>query len=124
MLKFETVEFIVAVNVPDPPPTSTPNVTDEQFSVPAPEILALVLLTDEQDMLISVVMFSMTPGLMINDRAVAAPLLKVIELAVALLVTVTVAPGTITTLSVEIGATPPTHEVPKFQVPPAAVDVI
>ena len=54
----------------------------------------------------------------------SVPLIVMFWQVAVLTSTVTVAPPAIVTSSVAVGATPPTHVVPKLQLPPAAVDVI
>lgn len=69
------------------------------------------------DKVILTVTVNVTPAFTVNVAKVALVLLKVIELIVALAITVILWPGRIITSSVEIGAIPPTHVAPLFQSP-------
>jgi hypothetical protein len=104
-----------------------PTVTEAQFNVPAPAVVAAVEIVAESWRVTPAVTVRMTPELTVKVAAVELLLSKAAELIVAFAVTVIESPARMITSSVVAGTVPPGHGafvVVEFQLPlPAVVTV-
>ena len=130
MEKVESVEVNKVIPSPVVVVTVPPTVSELQLIVPAPAIIAVVLPVAAFCIVIIPVKpdtVSVTPELTVKVREAVLVFRKVIELIVALAVTVTLSPGRICTLSRDEGTTPPGHgalTVVEFQLPSPAVVMV